>query len=408
MRCSRYWLTVVILLGLFVAVSYAVVAIRFAAGKGLPEYSVYSREDNGLATAADLLDRLGFQPMSVTRPIQALQRRGVLFVIAPRSQSLLGATSGLDEGDSQALLAWVKEGNTLVVATDEETALHQALGVVIGTQGEKDPGVLYQAEAAEVGGYTEPLAGAGTMPVRYIGVEKPWTVRARAGVPLWLIGGQPGAWLVPYGQGRVLILPEPSLLTHRGLLRQDNVLFLYNIARLDAVDGLVLFDEYHHGIRSGGGFWDYLRYHGLHGAALQLLAVAGIALWAVGVRLGPAVRLPRPRRADAVDYASALARIYQRAGVQGQLARHMSRDFCAAVTRYLHLPRSAGATEVLQTWRQRHGAESVRELTALVQAAESLSHRHVPERHYTRRELLHWARRFDEFVGRISSPAPRV
>src|SRR5439155_750646 len=83
---------------------------------------------------------------------------------------------------------------------------------------------------------------------------RPAAVAGRGAVPLWWLGGQPAAVLVRHGRGRVLVVPDPSLLTHRGLLREDNVIFLYNVAALDAEDGRVYFDEYHHGIRSGGGY----------------------------------------------------------------------------------------------------------------------------------------------------------
>ena len=119
--------------------------------------------------------------------------------------------------------------------------------------------------------------------------------------------------VVRHGKGRVLVAPDASILTHRGLLREDNVIFLYNVAALDAEDGRVYFDEYHHGIRSGGGYWNYLRYHSQHWVLLHLLLVAGLALWAVGRRLGPAAPMPDTKRADGVDYASSVARIYEKA-----------------------------------------------------------------------------------------------
>ena len=106
------------------------------------------------------------------------------------------------------------------------------------------------------------------------------------------IPDRPGAWLAPHGEGRVLVIADPALWTHRGLARRDNVLLLYNVARLAAADGRVFFDEYHHGIRSGGGYWDYLRYHDLHWLVLQLAAVVGMAAWSVAVRLGPARATP--------------------------------------------------------------------------------------------------------------------
>jgi hypothetical protein len=173
------------------------------------------------------------------------------------------------------------------------------------------------------------------------------------------------------------------------------------------VDGRVLFDEYHHGIQSGGSYWDYPRYYNLHWLGLQLLAIVGLGVWAAGVRLGPPVRLPRPARADAVDYASAVARIYQRAGVLHETARHIARDFLSALTRYLHLHRTASPGDLVKTWQQRYGAESVKEVASLVESAQDLREPRDPDRRLSRRELLHWARSFDEFLRRITARSPK-
>src|SRR5207247_2747673 len=165
--------------------------------------------------------------------------------------------------------------------------------------------------------------------------------------PLWWLGSQPAAVAVRHGAGRVLFVPDPSLLTHRGLLREDNALFFYNVAALDAEEGRVYFDEYHHGIRAGGGYWNYLRYHNQHWIVVQLVLLAGMGLWAVGRRLGPAVPLGPTTRADTVDYASSVARIYQKAGVRSLVAGVLARHFLAALTQHLRLPPYAEPGEIL-------------------------------------------------------------
>jgi cyanophycin synthetase len=47
----------------------------------------------------------------------------------------------------------------------------------------------------------------------------------------------------------------------------------------------VLFDEHHHGFRSAGGVWGYLRHHGQSTTLLPLLAAAAAAAWAWGAHL---------------------------------------------------------------------------------------------------------------------------
>jgi hypothetical protein len=225
--------------------------------------------------------------------------------------------------------------------------------------GESEPGdVMLVARPSAVGDYTARVAG--------IGVESDATVSARGAVPLWSLGSKAGAVLIRHGQGRVLVVADPSLLTHRGLLREDNVVFLYNVAALDAEDGRVYFDEYHHGIRAGAGYWNYLRYHHQHWIVVQLLLLAGVAVWAVGRRLGPAVPMPVVKQADGVDYASSVARIYQKADVRSLVGSSLARHFLDAVTVYLRLRRNAGPTEILATWRSRYSKESAHELETML------------------------------------------
>src|SRR2546426_5798503 len=93
------WLLVLLLFGAFAgAVGYAL-WLRAEAGKGMPDYSVYSREADGLAPAASFLRANGFEPVAVTRPIQHTRYRGLLILVEPGTPSLTGSDYELPEGD---------------------------------------------------------------------------------------------------------------------------------------------------------------------------------------------------------------------------------------------------------------------------------------------------------------------
>src|SRR5258708_33254429 len=111
-----------------------------------------------------------------------------------------------------------------------------------------------------------------------------------------------------FGAGRVILVADPSFLTARRLHRgADNLVFLVNVAMLHARDSRIYFDEYHHGIQASGGFWGFLQYHGQQIALVPLVLVVLVGVWAVAVRLGPAVAPPRTTRACAVAYDSSRA-----------------------------------------------------------------------------------------------------
>jgi hypothetical protein len=379
-----------LLLGLFGALA-AVVAwamyARVEAGTGMPAYSVYSEDSqHGLAESARLFRQLGWSPIALTRLVSDRRQHGLLILDEPAQHpNLLGQADDLPPADVQNLLHWVEQGNTLLLCGTAMTELHRRLGVDINL-GDADD--LVTVELGEGGGYLEG--------VQRLIVKGRHSLRSSGGLPLWWVDGKPGALVLRQGSGRVLVTPDPGLLTPRGLRRADSLVFLYNVAALHARDGRVYYDEYHHDLRSGGGFFDYLRHKDQMWTVVPVLLVLAVGCWCVAVRLGPATPLPREARADAVDYASALARIYQRTGARRLVARTLARSFVASLTRYLRLRRAALPAEILAAWRERHPKESTDRLQGLLRGLASLRTGAVTEA-----VLLTWCRDFDAFLDEV-------
>ena len=239
-------------------------------------------------------------------------------------------------------------------------------------------------------------AGAYTEDVRRLAGEGKNQLLTSRGLPLWWVEGRPGALLLKYGRGRVLLVADSSLLTARGLRREDNAVVLYNIALRHARQGKVFFDEYHHGLHSVGGFWGYLAHYGAHWALVPLGWLLLMAGWAVAVRLGPAQPMPPQERADAVDYASAVARIYEQAGVRRLPARALVQGFLAALTHHLHLRRQALPAEILAAWQQQHPGASGQQLQTLLRGLSQLRQGKVSDK-----QLLAWSQAFDRFQAEV-------
>jgi hypothetical protein len=378
------WLLVLLLCGAFVAAAAHALRQRAAAGKGMPPYSVYSHESDGLSGAALALRRGGWEPIEVTRPISATPYRGLLVLVEPA-----GDDEPLTEGDARALLHWVEAGNTLLYCGRQQTALHTALGVSLVADVAE---TRYDPRPAEVG-----EAGLYTDGVDDIKVEGKNQLKARRGLPLWWVEGEPGAVLLGRGKGRVLLAADSSILTNRGLRRADNGVFLIRVAERDSRDGKVYFDEYHHGVHSGTDVWGYLAVHRAHWVLVPIVLLAAVAAWSVAVRLGPAVSVPEGARADAVDYASAVARIYQRAGARRLPARALARGFLAALTRHLRLRRNALPAEILRAWQRQHPGDSGERLQGLLRGVTALRRGDVSEQ-----KLMEWCQAFDRFQAEMT------
>jgi len=109
------WLLMAVLLGAFVAVVGYVVRARIQAGVGMPRYSVYSDEAEGLSESAYVLEKLGWTPVAITRPIQNTAHRGLLIVAEPgRSGPFQDETDALSDAESRAILRWVEQGNAVL------------------------------------------------------------------------------------------------------------------------------------------------------------------------------------------------------------------------------------------------------------------------------------------------------
>jgi hypothetical protein len=397
------WSLVLALLGVFAAVVGELLRERRAAGRGMPAHSVYSEASDGLGEAAHLLGQLGWTPVALTRPVQTSRHRGLLVLVEPARPGLLaGEGGGMQAAEAETLLRWVGRGNTLLVFARKNTPLHQALGVVV-TDEARPTDTFTTVTFVSAEPYRQGVAG--------LSVGSRATLRGPAGARvLWQVGGKPGALLLTRGKGRVLLVADPGLVTRHGLVRDDGAprdeggpaVFFINVVAEHARDSRVYFDEYHHGIRSSGGFWTYLAYHGERWTLLPLLAVLLAAGWRAAVRLGPAVPRPRPSAADGVAYASALGRLYQRAGARRLLARALVRGFLGALTRHLRLRRQALPAVVLAAWRQQHGRTApagsrdldpaTARLQTLLRGVNDLRRGDVGER-----PLLTWTRAFDQF-----------
>jgi len=370
---------VVLLLGAFLAVAFHLLNLRIQVGKGLPAYSFYSEQDDGLAEAAHVLRQLGWKPVPLTQPVVPTLHHGLLILAEPGQHEL-------GDSDARFLLHWVEAGNTLLFAGSQLTPLHQLLELHLRRPRLDDDPVTVVPE----------LPGPYTDGIECVQVDAHATVDGPGAVPLWSVGDQPGAVLLRRGKGKVLVLADPALLTNRGLRQQDNVLLLTNVARLTGRDDKVYFDEYHHGLRSSGGFWGYLGHYQQQLTLLPIALVVIGAMWRAMVRLGPAVPTPRETRADAVDYASALARLYEQTGSHRLLARTLVRGFLESLTRFLRTRPNALPAEILAAWRLHDTGPSLTKLEGLLRGVAVLRKDEV-----TDRQMLTWARAFDQFEREV-------
>ncbi len=143
---------------------------------------------------------------------------------------------------------------------------------------------------------------------------------------------KPVAALIPYGQGRVIIISAPELAMNRALAVADNAQFWHSLIAAVSSTGPVAFDEFHHGFTGERSMGEFAARYGLHFAVGQLLL--GVALWALALRrFGSAHAPDEELRVGSTDALFATSRLYREGQHHGHAAfsilKHLAAEFAA-------------------------------------------------------------------------------
>lgn len=181
----------------------------------------------------------------------------------------------ISKGERKALLDHVARGATLLYAPSRIRGdeLLEELGVSARPSQSAEPVELSPAVpspfTAEVATVTAPVSGYLDLPA--------------TAVPL--LDDEQGEvvmGLVLHGKGQVVVLTAPDLASNRWLAQEDNAQLWLSTLGTMAARGTVLFDEYHHGFRSGRSVAEMASRYGLQFAIGQLLL--GLCFWGTALR----------------------------------------------------------------------------------------------------------------------------
>ena len=178
-------------------------------------------------------------------------------------------------------------------------------------------------------------------PTRYVqGVERVVTkVRAFLDLPPGAVPllidekfEKPVAALVPYGQGRVILIGAPELAMNKNLGVADNAQFWFSLISAVGSSGPVAFDEFHHGFTGERSMGEFAARYGLHYAVGQVLL--GLMLWALALKRFGSPRAPEEElRVGSTDALFATSRLYREGKhhqhAAGSIVKHLAADFAA-------------------------------------------------------------------------------
>jgi hypothetical protein len=283
-----------------------------------PPLSVHSTQPDGARALYLWSGDLGYQTGSLEYRFFAVDPRARVFL-------MLAPTDEVTDAQVAETVGWVERGGTLVVVTRQGSPLLDKLGVKIQAMSGKGTGVV-------------PLQPVFQRPPLHdveIGNAAALSFTRREWVPLLGLAGSQGdviAAVAQIGSGRAFVLSSEYPLSNEGLGKADNwALAQYLFAGIPA-SGLVLFDEYHHGLTESGTLDRMLLGEPWGWAILYSGALVFVYLALSGRRLGPALAASATgRRRSRSEYVATLASMLR----QGKHRAWLCRQFAEQAKRAL-------------------------------------------------------------------------
>lgn len=160
------------------------------------------------------------------------------------------------------------------------------------------------------------------------------------------------AGVVPYGQGRLIVIGAPHLAMNEALVLADNAQFWRSTLSAAAKTGPLAFDEFHHGFTGDRSIASFAARYGVQFAIAQL--ILGVCLWAGALRrFGRPKPPPEDVRVGGTDALFATSRLYREGRHFGHAAVEIVRHLTAELAATVGLPARAEARDVAEALRVR-------------------------------------------------------
>ena len=262
-----------------------------------PDYNVHSSAPDGTRALSLWLNDLGYQSRTLEyEPFRLTADARVMFLLFPTLDPTKQQITDID--------AWVRQGGTLVVASDRSDSLLTHYGVAA------TPSLRQPISVRPV----QPLLL--NPPLQQVTIDTYGSLDFQN--PAWvpLLGettsGRVVAGLLAQGKGRVVVLSTGDPFSNAGLEQPGNAFLVLNLLAGVSPGSAVVIDEYHHGFTEQGTLTYRLVHEPWGWAILYLAFVLFIYVALSGRRFGSVVKpyVQGTRRARA-EYATTLAALLQ-------------------------------------------------------------------------------------------------
>ena len=183
-----------------------------------------------------------------------------------------------------------------------------------------------------------------------------------------------GALLVDYayGNGHVIVLSDPYVVTNRGLNAKDNLQLAINL--VTAHEGLIAFDEYHQGRGTNGNpFALYFSGTPVLAIALQVLIVVLLILWTNARRFARPLPLAQVDRCSSLEFVASMAELQERARAFDLAIENVYTRTRRVLARYAGLSYNSSRSEIAARIASRSKVEAHQLETLMRQCEEVIN-----------------------------------
>ncbi len=162
----------------------------------------------------------------------------------------------------------------------------------------------------------------------------------------------------PFGNGHIVFVADPYLVSNGGIALADNAQMAVNIVSMK--DATIAFDEYHHGYGADNNrFLQFFAGTPMVAIFLQGVLLAGLVLYSRSRRFARPVPEPEPDRLSKLEYVSAMAELQRRTRAYDLAMENIYLPARVRICRVLGLdPLNASPGEIARLAAERDGNSS--------------------------------------------------
>ena len=232
-------------------------------------------------------------------------------------------------------------------------------------------------------------------------------VTLRSGAPVVHVGtGERNLLIdVPYGDGRIVFLSDPYIVSNSGLHIVDNAQMAINI--VTSGGGLIAFDEYHQGYGSNNNqLVQFFEGTPVSSIFLQLTAIAAFVFFSQSRRFARPLNEKDPDRLSKLEYVAAMAELQRRTKSYDLAIESIYNDFRRRTARLLGADNTTKREDLAILIAERIAGEP-REIDEIMFKCEDIIHGEPTNKNETLR-LVTRLREIEELLGLKRSRTAKI